>query len=424
MFKSFDPIMAVRGLLASLGMPASAVSWLSTVILVAAVGLLAWLSYNFTRVILVRVFTCIVRRSRSAYDDKFLETKMFKRLAMIVPGVIVYYLASWMLSANPGWLVFAHKTAALYIVIYATLTLTAFIEGWHQVWLMQPISTGRSIKPYVQIVKVLVAFAGILIMISVLFRVSLTSVFAGLGVATAVLAVVFKDTLLGLVASVQLSTNNMVKLGDWITIPGRNIDGTVIDLTLYTVKVENFDKTILTVPTYALISESFQNWKGMQDSGVRRIKREIRIDVRSIVFVTPELLDSVSERMNVAKWLSENNEDIEELRNGGSTSLTNLGAFRAYMVEYLKNHPHIDPMMPVMLRDMPPTDTGMPVEIYCFSKINTWVPFESVQSSVVDYAYAMVGQFGLKLFQSPSGEDLEALRSVTNHSVKKQNDKI
>ncbi|MBP8710027.1 MAG: hypothetical protein KBH90_07925, partial [Bacteroidales bacterium] len=152
--------------------------------------------------------------------------------------------------------------------------------------------------------------------------------------------------------------------------------------------------------------------------------REIRIDVRSIVFVTPELLDSVSERMNVAKWLSENNEDIEELRNGGSTSLTNLGAFRAYMVEYLKNHPHIDPMMPVMLRDMPPTDTGMPVEIYCFSKINTWVPFESVQSSVVDYAYAMVGQFGLKLFQSPSGEDLEALRSVTNHSVKKQNDKI
>ena len=349
---------------------------------------------------------------------------MFKRLAMIVPGVIVYYLASWMLSANPGWLIFAHKTAALYIVIYATLTLTAFIEGWHQVWLMQPISTGRSIKPYVQIVKVLVAFAGILIMISVLFRVSLTSVFAGLGVATAVLAVVFKDTLLGLVASVQLSTNNMVKLGDWITIPGRNIDGTVIDLTLYTVKVENFDKTILTVPTYALISESFQNWKGMQDSGVRRIKREIRIDVRSIVFVTPELLDSVSERMNVAKWLSENNEDIEELRNGGSTSLTNLGAFRAYMVEYLKNHPHIDPMMPVMLRDMPPTDTGMPVEIYCFSKINTWVPFESVQSSVVDYAYAMVGQFGLKLFQSPSGEDLEALRSVTNHSVKKQNDKI
>jgi len=418
MFRSFDPVMAVREFLASLGMPASAVSWMSSVILVAAVGLIAWLSYNFTRVILVRIFTRIVRRSRSAYDDKFLETRMFRRLSMIVPGVIVYYLATWLLRENPGWLTFIHKTAALYIVAYATLTLTAFIEGWHQVWLMQPISAGRSIKPYVQIVKVIITFAGILIMISIVFRVSLTSVFAGLGVATAVLAVVFKDTILGLVASVQLSTNNMVKLGDWITIPGRNIDGTVVDMTLYTVKVENFDKTILTVPTWALISESFQNWKGMEDSGVRRIKREIRIDVRSISFVTPGLIEAVSGRPHMEKWLDENREEIEAVKRGGITSLTNLGAFRAYMVDYLRNHPHIDTMMPVMMRDMPPTETGMPVEIYCFSKINSWVPFESVQSSVVDYAYAVVTQFGLKLFQSPSGTDLEGFRSMTNQNHK------
>ncbi len=418
MFRSFDPVMAVREFLASLGMPASAVSWMSSVILVAAVGLIAWLSYNFTRVILVRIFTRIVRRSRSAYDDKFLETRMFRRLSMIVPGVIVYYLATWLLRENPGWLTFIHKTAALYIVAYATLTLTAFIEGWHQVWLMQPFSAGRSIKPYVQIVKVIITFAGILIMISIVFRVSLTSVFAGLGVATAVLAVVFKDTILGLVASVQLSTNNMVKLGDWITIPGRNIDGTVVDMTLYTVKVENFDKTILTVPTWALISESFQNWKGMEDSGVRRIKREIRIDVRSISFVTPGLIEAVSGRPHMEKWLDENREEIEAVKRGGITSLTNLGAFRAYMVDYLRNHPHIDTMMPVMMRDMPPTETGMPVEIYCFSKINSWVPFESVQSSVVDYAYAVVSQFGLKLFQSPSGSDLEGFRSMTNQNHK------
>lgn len=418
MFHSFDPVMTVRELLASLGLPASAVSWLSTVILVAVVGLIAWLSYIFTREILVRVFTRIVRRSRSAYDDKFLETRMFKRLAMIVPGVIVYYLATWMLRENPGWLSFIHKSAEVYIVVYATLTLTAFIEGWHQVWLMQPISRGRSIKPYVQIVKVLVTFAGILIVVSVLFRVSLTSVFAGLGVATAVLAVVFKDTLLGLVASVQLSTNNMVKLGDWITIPGRNIDGTVIDMTLYTVKVENFDKTILTVPTYALISESFQNWKGMEDSGVRRIKREIRIDVRSITFMTPELVEAVSRRPHMEKWLEENRAEIEALNRGEAGALTNLGAYRAYMVAYLRNHEHIDTMMPVMVRDMPTTELGMPVEIYCFSKINSWVPFESVQSSVVDYAYAVAGQFGLRLFQSPAGSDLEALRSLTNQNQK------
>lgn len=418
MFRSFDPVIAVREFLASLGMPASAVSWLGTLILVLAVGVLAWLSYNFTKVILVRVFTLIVKRSRSAYDDIFLETRMFKRLAMIVPGVVVWYLASWMLRENPGWLVFIHRTASLYIIIYAVLTLTAFIEGWHQVWLMQPLSRGRSIKPYVQIVKVLVTFAGILSIISVLFRISLTSVFAGLGVATAVLAVVFKDTLLGLVASIQLSTNNMVKLGDWITIPGRNIDGTVIDMTLYTVKVENFDKTILTVPTWALISESFQNWKGMEDSGVRRIKREIRIDVRSITFVTPEMVDTVSRRPHMEKWLQENSSEIEALKRGESTSLTNLGAFRAYMVEYLKNHPHIDPMLPVMVRDMPPTESGMPVEIYCFSRINSWVPFESVQSSVVDYAYAVVNRFGLELFQNPTGSDIKAMLNITNQNQK------
>jgi miniconductance mechanosensitive channel len=230
----------------------------------------------------------------------------------------------------------------------------------------------------------------------------------------AVLVVVFKDTLLGLVASIQLSGNNMVKLGDWITIPGRNVDGTVIDMTLHTVKIENFDKTILTVPTYALISESFQNWKGMEESGVRRIKREIRIDIRSITFLTPELLDRISKRPRMEKWLEQHRSEIEALRNGEMTSLTNLGAFRAYMAEYLLNHRDIDPKMPVMVRDMLVTDSGLPVELYCFSRINSWVPFESVQSGVLDYAFSVAGHFGLKLYQAPSGNDFDSLRKGIN----------
>lgn len=414
MFRSLDPVMTVREFLASLGMSASAVSWVSTVILVLAVFMLAWLSKIFTRLILERFFTVLVKRSRSVYDDKFLETRMFRRLAMIVPGVIVYYLSSWLLRENPGWLTFIHKTASVYITVYSTLTLTSFIEGWHRVYLMQPVSSGRSIKPYVQVVKVLIGFTGILVIISIIFRISLNSVITGLGVATAVLAVIFKDTLLGLVASVQLASNNMVKLGDWITIPGRNIDGTVIDMTLYTVKVENFDKTINTVPTYALISESFQNWKGMEDSGVRRIKREIRIDARSVTFLTPDLLDVVARRPLMKKWLRDNNQEIEAARQGEVTSLTNLGAFRAYIVAYLLNHRDIDPKMPVMVRDMPPADSGIPVEVYCFSRINSWVPFEGVQSLVMEYVYAVAGQFGLKLFQSPSGSDLEGLKRNIN----------
>ncbi|MRR19516.1 mechanosensitive ion channel family protein [bacterium] len=414
MFRSVDPVMLVREFLAGLGMSAGTVSWVSTLILVLAVLLLAWLSKVFTRVIIIQVFNVIVRQTRSPYDDKFLETNMFRRLAMIVPGVLVYYLATWMLRENLGWLTFIHKTAALYIVIYATLTVTAFVEGWHQVWLMQPIARGRSIKPYVQVVKVLVAFIGTLVIVSIIFKVSLGSVFTGLGVGMAVLVVVFKDTLLGLVASIQLSGNNMVKLGDWITIPGRNVDGTVIDMTLHTVKIENFDKTILTVPTYALISESFQNWKGMEESGVRRIKREIRIDIRSITFLTPELLDRISKRPHMEKWLEQNRSEIEALRNGEMTSLTNLGAFRAYMAEYLLNHRDIDPKMPVMVRDMLVTDSGLPVELYCFSRINSWVPFESVQSGVLDYAFSVAGHFGLKLYQAPSGNDFDSLRKGIN----------
>jgi len=410
MFERVDPGLFVRELLQGLGLSTGTVSWLSTLVMVLSVVLIAWLSQIFSKVIIMQVVTRLVKRSKSDVDDRFLETRMFQRLAWIVPGILVYYIASWLLKDSPGWLVFIHKITAIYIVLLATGAVTAFIEGWHKVYLMHPIAGAKSIKPYVQVLKVIVIFIAILVIASIIFKTSLTSVIAGLGVATAVLAVVFKDTLLGLVASIQLSANNMVKLGDWITMPGRNIDGTVIDMTLYTIKVENFDKTILTVPTWALISESFQNWKGMQEAGVRRIKREIRIDVRSITFLTPELLDRISRKPHMDKWLMANSEEIKALKNGETTSLTNLGAFRAHVLEYLLNHSDVDKNMTAMVRDMPPTDTGMPVEIYCFSSNNEWVPYEDIQSGIVDYVYAVVGQFGLKTFQSPAGSDLEALK--------------
>lgn len=410
MFQTVDPVFLVRKLLSGIGLSAGMVSWMSTVILILAVLLIAWLSMILTRVLFIKVFIVIVRRSKSVYDDKFLETNMFRRLALIVPGIVVYYMASWMLKENPGWLIFIHKSAAVYIILFSVLTITAFVEGWHKIYLMQPIAGGRSIKPYVQVIKVLITFGGILMIVSVLFRTPLTNVIAGLGVATAVLALVFKDTLLGLVASIQLSGNNMLKLGDWITMPGRNIDGTVTDITLYTVKVENFDKTILTVPTYALISESFQNWKGMEESGVRRIKREVRIDIRSIVFLTPELLDKISKKPFMEEWFSQNSEAIEAVRKGEPTLLTNLGAFRAYLLGYLLHHKDIDQGMTSMIRNMPSTETGLPVEIYCFCKRNQWVPYETVQSAIMDHVYAVAGHFGIKIFQSPAGSDIEPFK--------------
>jgi miniconductance mechanosensitive channel len=181
-------------------------------------------------------------------------------------------------------------------------------------------------------------------------------------------------------------------------------------MSLHTVKVKNFDNTILTVPTYALVSESFQNWKGMEEAGVRRIKREIRIDVRSISFLDADLLERIGKRPLMEAWLTENAEEVMAIRKGEMTKLTNLGAFRAYMREYLRNNKDIDSELPVMVRDMPPTESGMPVELYCFSIVNQWVPYESVQSGIFDYVYAVIGQFSLKPFQNISGNDLDTLK--------------
>ncbi|MFZ0473512.1 MAG: hypothetical protein WAL94_12930, partial [Bacteroidales bacterium] len=200
MFDRVDPGLFVRELLANMGLSAGTVSWLSTFVMVLLVVIIAWLSQIFARVVIMQVVTRVVKRSKSDYDDRFLETKMFQRLAWIVPGILVYYIASWLLQDSPGWLVFVHKLTAIYIVLLATGAVTAFIEGWHKVYLMRPIAGGKSIKPYIQVLKVIVVFVAVLVIVSIIFKTSLTSVVAGLGVATAVLAVVFKDTLLGLVA--------------------------------------------------------------------------------------------------------------------------------------------------------------------------------------------------------------------------------
>ena len=410
MFHDVDPTVLVREILADLGFSAGMVSWFSTLVMIFIVGLIAWLAKVITQAVVIKAVTAWVTRTKSVYDDKFLESKMFHRLSWIVPGVVVWFLASWALKENLFWLTFVHKSSEIYIVIFIILTVIAFIEGWYSIYQMKPISEGRSIKGYVQLVETLIGFTGILIIISILFRIRMTSVVAGLGAATAVLAIVFKDTILGLVASIQLSQNKMLNLGDWITIPGRQVDGTVIDISLHTVKVENFDKTILTVPTYALVSESFQNWKGMERAGVRRIKREIRIDVRSIGFLNADLIRNLARKTLMETYLAENSEEVEKIMRGEPTTLTNLGAFRAYMLEYLRNHKNIDTELPIMVRDMTPSETGMPVELYCFSRINQWVPYEAVQSGIFDYVYAVVPQFNLRAFQNPAGSDIESLK--------------
>jgi miniconductance mechanosensitive channel len=410
MFQTVDPSFYIKDILADLGLSATIISWLSTVIMVVIVCILAWLADIITKAIVLKIVTVWVKRSKSPYDDKFLETKVFHRLSHMVPAIVIYFMASWALKNSVFWLPFVHKTTEIYMVGLSVLVVNAFIEAWHRIYLMQPISSGRSIKGYVQLLKIIAGIIGSLVVVSILFKLNIGKIVIGLTSVAAVLILVFKDTLLGLVASVQLSSNKMLRLGDWITIANHNIDGTVIDMSLHTVKIQNFDNTISTVPTYTLVSESFQNWKGMEDSGVRRIKRSVLIDVRSIKFLDAEIASRFKKMPLMDNYLKTHAGEIENILKGERTTLTNLAAFRAYLTEYLKNNKTIDQKLSLIVRNLAPAENGMPVEIYAFCKINQWSPYEEIQSEIFDFVFAVVNTFELKIFQNPSGSDIENIK--------------
>jgi miniconductance mechanosensitive channel len=266
----------------------------------------------------------------------------------------------------------------------------------------------------VQLVKFFVIVIAVLIVVAVVFNTDLRAVVTGLGAMAAVLILVFKDTLLGLVASIQLSVNQMVKIGDWISIPGRNVDGNVTDITLNTVKIQNFDKTIITVPTYSLVNESFQNWKGMEESGVRQIKRSLLIDFRSITFLSDELRETLSKDKSMHDLL------IEFEKHGGDKGLqsesekapffntsriTNLSVFRVYAERYLRQHPLIDTDQALVVRHREPDPKGLPLQIYAFTKKNQFALYENVQAEIFEHLVAIMNEFGLTVYQQPGGYD-------------------
>ncbi|MCK4853828.1 MAG: mechanosensitive ion channel, partial [Bacteroidales bacterium] len=292
------------------------------------------------------------------------------------------------------------------------------INALHQIYLTTPISQGRPIKGYVQVVKIIIYFIAIILIIASLTKESPGKLLTGLGAMAAVLMLVFKDTILGFVASIQLSANKMVVPGDWISMPSHNADGTVLDISLNTVKVQNWDKTIATVPTYALVSESFQNWKGMEESGGRRIKRSINIDMNSVRFVDDELADRfkkiqflkdyvVSREAEIIKYNEEHKIDGSILVNG--RRMTNLGTFRKYIEEYLHRHPKIHNDMTFLVRQLQPDERGLPIEIYVFSNDQAWANYEAIQADIFDHILAVIPEFELRVFQSPSGRDFQNL---------------
>lgn len=406
----------IKDLLTGWGLSENIAAYINIVFGTTIIILLAYLSDVISKRIIIKTITRVIRRTKSNWDDILLEKKVLTRLAHLAPAIILFFFARFVLSDYQNIAVFIQGAIRIYIVLLILLVIDSLINALHGIYQTLEVSKNRSIKGYIQVAKILVYFIAALLVISILFNREVTRLLTGLGAVAAVLLLVFKDTILGFVASIQLSANNMLKIGDWITMPRYSADGTVMEITLNTVKVQNWDKTISTIPTYALVSDSFSNWRGMEESGGRRIKRSINIDMKSVKFCTKEMLDRFNKiqylreytekrKLEIEAYNKENNIDKSIVVNG--RNMTNIGTFRKYLEKYLYHHPKIHNDMTFLIRQLQPTDKGIPIEIYVFSNDQRWANYESIQADIFDHILAVIPEFDLRVFQSPSGDDFQ-----------------
>ena len=353
-------------------------------------------------------------------DDALVEHKAFDRLAQVVPAIVVYAG----IELVPGWpqagQALVRNVASGYMILMIVLTLTVALSAANQIYESRPIARSRPIKGFVQLAQVVIYILGAILVIAALIDRSPVILLSGLGAMTAVLLIVFKDTLLSLVASLQLTGQDMIRVGDWLEVPQFGADGDVIDVALYTVTVQNWDKTITKIPTHRLIADSFKNWRGMAESGARRIKRSLNVDFNSIRFLTGSEVQRFENFVLLQDYIEAKEADLkaynEALDAPGESGvnlrrLTNIGTFRAYIYNYLKHHPKVHDRMTLIVRQLQPGTEGLPIEIYCFSNDTDWAAYEGIQDDIFDHVFAIAPEFGLRLYQRPAGADLAGLRA-------------
>ena len=388
-------------------------------IITCAVGFLgiavvSWLTGIFFQILILGWVKKIIAKSKTAWDDLLVKWKVLDKIFMLIPAFVFYALSKHLLNSHPTMEGFLTNISAVYIICIAVCILDSMLDLLLDVYRKHAFSQAFPIKSFVQVIKVVVYVIGAVLIISILAGKSPVYILGGMGALTAVLLLVFKDTILGFVAGIQLSRNKMVQIGDWIEMPKYGADGNVIDLALTTVKVQNFDNTVTTVPTYALISDSFKNWRYMSSSGGRRIMRSLFVDMNSVEFCSEEMLqrfskveyiaDYIVEKQNeILKFNQENKVDLESLANG--RRMTNLGVLRAYMEAYLQNNPMISKELTLIVRLLEPTAEGLPIQIYCFCIDKVWVNYEGIQSDIYDHFIAVLPVFDLRIYQRPSGYD-------------------
>lgn len=385
--------------------------------------ILSSLAFLITKRIFIHYLYKVFNKNSFAWDDLFFDTRAFDKLAHIVPAVIVRIMAPVIYSDFEQILPFILRLTDAYLIIvsmtvfFSILKVSEYGLSRHSAFKDKPLTS------YFQLIRILLYIVTIILVLSVILGKSPVYFLSAFGAMTAILLLVFKDTILGLVASVQMSSNDMVRVGDWVEMPKFNADGDVIDINLNTVKVQNWDKTITTIPTYYFITDSFKNWRGMQQSGGRRIKRAIFIDVHSVELVDAEMREKFKKIQLISDYMKNRQKEIEDynIQNNIDTSvlingrrMTNLGVFRRYIENYLKTHPRINQDMTIMVRQLANENKGIPMEIYCFTNTIDWEEYESIQSDIFDHLYSTSTYFDVEVFQEPGGKDFATALNRNN----------
>ena len=383
----------------------------------AVLGVLAVISllaFYITEKIILTLLTRMFRKTSTDLDDILVNRNVFNRLAYLVPALIFYNFA----YAAPQFTVIIQRASLSLMALSGLLVINAFLSALSDIYEKTKYSERMHIKSYIQITKLIVNILGVVVIVAILIDKNVVWLLSGLGAMTAVLLLIFKDTILSLVASLQISSNDLFKIGDWIEAPQFGADGDVIDIALHAVKIQNWDKTISIIPTHKLIDSAFRNWRGMSESGGRRIKRSLFIDMNSIRLCTEELLEKFTHFELLKDYIKQKTKEVADHNKSNSINtaelingrrLTNVGTFRAYIEAYLRNNSKIHPEMTFLIRQLEPTARGLPIQIYVFTNDTDWVRYEGIQADIFDHFLAIIPEFRLKVFQSPTGKDFGIL---------------
>ena len=404
--------------LIGLGVEETSTMYLKLVILLFILFIISYVTNLIVKKILIRSIRLVIKKTKTVWDDALVENKVFISLSHIAPAIVIYLTTPYIFEDFAGAIPYILRLVNAYISTVLIIVIINFLNTLKYYSENTKLFKDNPLDSYFQLVKIAIYIIGGIIILSFLLNKSPLYFFSALGAMTVVLLLIFKDTILGFVASIQLSANDMIRIGDWVSKPKYGADGDVIEMNLTTIKIQNWDKTVTTIPTYAFISESFKNWRGMSESGGRRIKRSLNIKISSIKFCTLEMLerfkkfqlikDYIEEKSNkIEEYNKENKIDKSHLING--RHLTNIGIFRVYAEAYVKNNPDINLNMTCMVRQLLPTEKGLPIEIYTFSNRQEWVTYEGIMSDMFDHLIAAVPEFELEVFQNPTGTDFRKL---------------